>query len=121
MQESRDGKQGGEFQKAETELEKLIREVKELERQEAKEKMQGASKKVGDHITSHFDMSTVRLKAKGMKVRSALLSEVLLKNIFSSFGIIDGVLLDEADGKAYVMFRFRDHALKAVRELSEDH
>ena len=103
-----------DFKKSETELEKLIREVKEAERDQAEETK--TAKKARDHITDHFDQSTVKLKPKSAGGES-MLSETLLRSIFSSFGIIDGVLL--RDGSAYVMFRYRDSALKALRSLEE--
>lgn len=110
MERARDG-EDEEFKRSESELEKLIREVKNIERQEIIEKQSSKS----DHITSHFDQSTIRLEPRN---GSLLMSESVLRNIFSSFGIIDGVTMTE-DLKAYVMFRYRDSALKALRALSD--
>lgn len=41
-----------------------------------------------------------------------------MRNIFSAFGLVDGVTIER--GKAFVMFRYRDSALKAMRELQEN-
>jgi RNA recognition motif-containing protein len=97
--------------RTETELEKLIREVKQTEKQEALEKhARSYSKK-----TSDYDHSTIKLNGPPS---SDLLQENFLKNIFSTFGLVDGVVIES--GKAFVMFRYRDSALKALRELQED-
>ena len=47
-----------------------------------------------------------------------MLDEAFFRNVFSSFGIIEGVTIDK--NKAYVMFRYRDSALKALRLLTEN-
>lgn len=47
-----------------------------------------------------------------------LLQEGFLRNVFSAFGLIDGVTIEK--GKAFVMFRYRDSALKAMREIQEN-
>ena len=97
--------------RVETELEKLIREIKQREKEEREElkKPSFADK----NITNHFDQSTVRLKQKD----TITLDEAFFRNVFSSFGIIEGVTIDK--NKAYVMFRYRDSALKALRLLTE--
>lgn len=58
-----------EFQKQESELEKLIREVKHLERQEEERKKEmglgaGRTHKKLDKLTAHYDQTTIRLKLK---------------------------------------------------------
>ena len=97
--------------RVETELEKLVREIKQREREEREEAKKPTF--ADHHITSHFDLSTLRLKHKN----PITLDSSFFKNLLSSFGIIDGVTID--NNKAYVMFRFRDSALKAHRTLSD--
>ena len=56
------GKEGSEFKRTETELERLIREVKQSEKEEEEEKRVAAlSTRRDHHITSHFDLSTLKL------------------------------------------------------------
>lgn len=78
MQRASEGKDE-DFNKSETELDKLIREVKNIERQEALERSQ-ITKKASDHITTHFDMSTIRMKARNST--DNVLSETMLRNLF---------------------------------------
>jgi hypothetical protein len=96
--------------RVESELEKLVREIKLREREETKKPKSQAEKQ----ITSHFDQSTLRLKHR----EPVNLEGNYFKNLLSSFGIIDGVTIDK--NKVYVMFRYRDSALKAHRTLSDD-
>ena len=107
---SKEGKEEME-RRVETELDKLVREIKQREREEREEAKKPSF--ADHHITSHFDQSTLRLKQK----IPITLDGSFFKNILSSFGIIDGVTIDK--NKVYVMFRFRDSALKAHRILSE--
>jgi hypothetical protein len=113
LQRAQEGKDE-DFKRTETELEKLIREVKSIERKLEK-KESGKHHKV-DHITSHFDLSTVRLKAKSSEAMEehGMLSEGLLRNLFQPFGILEGIAIDYSDGKAYVSYKYRDSALKAL-------
>jgi hypothetical protein len=107
---TKEGKEEME-RRVETELEKLVREIKQREREEREETKKPTF--ADHHITSHFDQSTLRLKHKN----PITLDGTFFKNLLSSFGIIDGVTIDKT--KAYVMFRFRDSALKAHRTLSD--
>ncbi len=73
------------------------------------------AKKKGDHITSHFDQTTIKLKSQSKTAQP--LSEPLLRSIFSDFGTIDSISLSSAGhpSKAFVTFKYRDSALKALR------
>jgi len=115
MQRASDGKDE-EFSRTETELEKLIREVKLAERQETLERhaQSFTQAKRGKHITSHFDQSTIKVKLRAGE-QHELLQESFFRNNFSAYGLVDGVTIEK--GKAFVMFRYRDSALKAMREL----
>ena len=92
-----------------------------MERQEElKKRESGLTKSSADsRIHSHFDQSTLKLKPRS-KESTLHLSEALLKNFFSEYGIIDGVICG-GDGRAsYVMFRYRDSALKALHAIKEE-
>lgn len=108
---TKEGKEEME-RRVESELDKLVREIKQREREEREEAKKPST--ADHHITSHFDQSTLRLKHKD----SITMDSNFFKNLLSSFGIVDGVIIDK--NKAYVMFRYRDSALKAHRNLSED-
>jgi len=94
-----------EFRKVETELERIVREIRAQEQEERKEQKE---KKRKDHVSEHFDKTTIRLKPKS----DAYLSQDLLRALLGEFGIIDGVIVEQA--KAFVMFRHRDSALKVM-------
>lgn len=65
MQRASDGKDE-EFSRTESELEKLIREVKLAERQETLERHAQSFKhsKRDSHVTSHFDQTTIKVKLR---------------------------------------------------------
>ena len=69
-----------ETRHVETELEKLIREVKQIEKQELIDEKEHC--KVKDAITSHYDKSTIQLKYRKM-YEDHMLSESLLRSTFS--------------------------------------
>ena len=46
-----------------------------------------------------------------------MFTESMLKSLFSKYGIIDGIRIDSKKmNKAFVMFRYRDSAKKAMND-----
>ena len=67
------------------------------------------------HITSHFDLSTLKLTTT-----KTLLDNHTLKTLLSSMGLIDGIIEKENHKSVYVIFRYRDSALKAQRAIEDE-
>eukprot|EP00347_Sterkiella_histriomuscorum_P017931 403347433 len=106
------------FRKAESELERLIREIKIQEFDERKEEKQ---KKRKDHISQHYDMTTIKIKMKPQQqVLDFAMNEQLIRNLLKQYGTIDGVLIDKNGLKAFAMFKYRDSAHKAMSAKSEN-
>ena len=103
--------------RVESELEKLIREVKEMEAEEMKEeKEKWGRKKMRDPVSEHYDFTTLKVKCRNKEEH---ISQDLLREIFKQYGIIDSILLQEPR-TGFVTFRYRDSAVKASQADHQD-
>ncbi|CDW89430.1 dnajc17 protein [Stylonychia lemnae] len=101
------------YRKAESEMEKLIREVKLQEQEERKDEKQ---KKRQDHISEHYDQTTIKIKMKAQTQESEIaMSEDSVRSIMSEYGTLDGIIIDKEGRVAFAMFKYRDHALKVIQ------
>jgi hypothetical protein len=79
-----------------------------LDEEEEAKKVATLSSRKDHHITSHFDLSTLKLTSS-----KTLLDSHTMRTLLSPLGLIDGIIEKDNHKSVYVMFRYRDSALKA--------